>query len=141
MVTKENTIINTIIWRNDKLYMCLLVVCQQSGRKLEGNKKIMENNLDLDEIDRTILRHLRQDARMSLQEMSRQTGISDATIQFRLKRMKAHGVIERFTIATNPVATGYNVTAIMLMQTDSEKHDQAAAALVQIPEITEVVAV
>jgi Lrp/AsnC family transcriptional regulator for asnA, asnC and gidA len=105
---------------------------------LEGNKKIMENNLDLDEIDRTILRHLRQNARMSLQEMSRQTGISDATIQFRLKRMKAHGVIERFTIAANPLATGYSVTAIMLMQTDSEKHDQAAAALVQIPEITEV---
>lgn len=30
------------------------------------------------------------------------------------------------------------VTAIMLVQTDSIRHDQAVAALVQIPEITEV---
>ncbi|RQW77201.1 MAG: Lrp/AsnC family transcriptional regulator [Methanothrix sp.] len=98
----------------------------------------MGNSLALDDVDRTILRMLRQNARMSLQEMSRKTGISDATIQFRLKRMKANGVIEKFTIAANPAATGYAVTAIMLVQTDSEKHDHAMAALAKIPEVTEV---
>lgn len=67
----------------------------------------MGSNLDLDGIDLTILRYLRQNARMSLQEMSRQTGISDATIQFRLKRMKANGAIEKFTIIASPAATGY----------------------------------
>jgi Lrp/AsnC family transcriptional regulator for asnA, asnC and gidA len=98
----------------------------------------MGNSLELDEVDRAILRSLRQNARMSLQEMSRKSGISDATIQFRLKRMKANGVIERFTIAANPAATGYAVTAIMLVQTDTEKHDQTVSALAKIPEITEV---
>ena len=98
----------------------------------------MGNSLELDEVDRAILRSLRQNARMSLQEMSRKSGISDATIQFRLKRMKANGVIERFTITANPAATGYAVTAIMLAQTDTEKHDQAVGALAEIPEITEV---
>ena len=98
----------------------------------------MGNSLDLDEMDRTILRNLRQNARMSLQEMSRKTGISDATIQFRLKRMKANGAIEQFTITANPAATGYIVTAIMLVQTDAERHDGAVEALAAIPEITEV---
>jgi Lrp/AsnC family transcriptional regulator, regulator for asnA, asnC and gidA len=98
----------------------------------------MGNSLELDEVDRTILRMLRQNARMSLQEMSRKTGISDATIQFRLKRMKANGAIERFTVTASPAATGYIVTAIMMVQTNAEKHDQAMAALVEIPEITEV---
>jgi len=98
----------------------------------------MGNSLDLDEVDRAILRNLRENARMSLQEISRRSGISDATIQFRLKRMKANGVVERFTIMANPAATGYAVTAIMLVQTDNERHDQAVAALTQIPEITEV---
>jgi Lrp/AsnC family transcriptional regulator, regulator for asnA, asnC and gidA len=98
----------------------------------------MNNSLELDEVDRTILRMLRQNARISLQEMSRKTGISDATIQFRLKRMKTNGAIEKFTISASPAATGYIVTAIMLVQTDSEKHDQAMAALAKIPEITEV---
>jgi Lrp/AsnC family transcriptional regulator for asnA, asnC and gidA len=75
---------------------------------------------------------------MSLQEMSRKTGTSDATLQFRLKRMKANGVIERFTIIASPSATGFAVTAIILVQTDAEKHDQAMKALIAIPEITEV---
>jgi len=98
----------------------------------------MGNSLNLDEVDRSILRLLRQNARMSLQEMSRQTGISDATLQFRLKRMRANGVIESFTIKANPAATGYIVCAIMLVQTEAERHEQAVAALVKIPEITEV---
>lgn len=98
----------------------------------------MDNNVELDEVDRAILRSLRKNARMSMQEMSRKSGISDATIQFRLKRMKANGVIERFTITANPAATGYAVTAIMLVQTDNEKQDQAVKALAKIPEITEV---
>jgi Lrp/AsnC family transcriptional regulator for asnA, asnC and gidA len=98
----------------------------------------MGNNVDLDEVDRAILRSLRENARMSMQEMSRKSGISDATIQFRLKRMKANGVIERFTITANPAATGYAVTAIMLVQTDNERQDQAVKALAKIPEITEV---
>ena len=98
----------------------------------------MGNSLELDEVDRAILRSLRENARMSLQEISRRSGISDATIQFRLKRMKANGIIERFTITTNPTATGYAVTAIMLVQTDNERHDQTIAALTKIPEISEV---
>jgi len=98
----------------------------------------MSNSVDLDEVDRAILRSLRENGRISLQEMSRRSGISDATIQFRLKRMKANAVIERFTIMANPAATGYSVTAIMLVQTDNVRHDQAVKALAELPEITEV---
>jgi len=92
----------------------------------------------LDDIDLSILRLLRQNSRMSLQEMSRITSISDATIQFRLKRMRANGVIDSFTIIANPAATGYAVTAVVLVQTDTDKHDEAMTALARIPEITEV---
>ncbi len=98
----------------------------------------MGSSVDLDEVDRAILHSLKENARMSLQEISRRSGISDATIQFRLKRMRANGVIERFTIMTNPAATGYAVTAIMLVQTNNERHDQTVRALANIPEITEV---
>ena len=98
----------------------------------------MGNTFDLDNIDLSILRLLRQNARMSLQEMSRRTGISDATIQFRLKRMKANGVIEKFTVTANPAATGYTITAIILVKTDIERHEQAVAALSKLAEVTEV---
>ncbi len=98
----------------------------------------MGNSFDLDKVDRAILGSLRENARMSLQDMSRRSGISDATIQFRFKRLKANSVIERFTIMANPAATGYSVTAIMLVQTDNERHDQVVKALAKVPEITEV---
>ena len=98
----------------------------------------MVGSFELDEVDRIILKSLRENSRMSLQEISRKSGISDATIQFRLKRMKANGVIERFTISANPAATGYVVTAIILVQTDGDRHDQTLMDLARIPEITEV---
>lgn len=98
----------------------------------------MGRTFDIDEVDRTILGSLREDARISLRDMSRRSGISDATIQFRLKRMRANGVIDRFTIMANPAATGYMVTAIILVQTDNERHDQVVEALALVPEITEV---
>lgn len=96
---------------------------------------------DLDEVDSSILRLLRENSRMSYLEMSRRTGISDATIQHRLKRMKEKGVIDRFTIMVNPAATGFTVTSIMLVQTDTEKHDDAKNALAGIPEVSEVYSV
>jgi Lrp/AsnC family transcriptional regulator for asnA, asnC and gidA len=104
----------------------------------EGEIDIKENARNMDEIDRTILMHLRDNSRVSLQEMSRLTGISDSTLQFRLKRLRAKGIIEKFTIMANPAATGYAVTAMVLVQTDTERHDEAKLALAKIPEITEV---
>jgi len=101
----------------------------------------MGNRSDLDEIDSAILEILRKNSRTSFLEMSRITGISDATIQFRVKRMKERGIIERFTIAVNPAASGYEVTAIMLVQIDADKHDNVKSSLSRLPEVSEVYSV
>ena len=101
----------------------------------------MNDSGEIDEVDSSILRLLRQNARMSFTEMSRITGISDATIQNRLKRMRERGIIERLTVIAKPEATGYTVTAIMLVQTDTEKHDEAKQALSALSEVSEVYSV
>ncbi|MCD1295479.1 Lrp/AsnC family transcriptional regulator [Methanocella sp. CWC-04] len=98
----------------------------------------MGSSFDLDEVDYSILRLLKENSRMSYQEMSRNTGIPDATIQHRFKRMKEHGAINKFTIMANNDATGYAVTSIMLIQTDTERHDEAKTALAEFPEVSEV---
>ncbi len=97
----------------------------------------MNNSSDLDETDLSILGLLRENARMSYLEMSRRTGISDATIQHRLKRLREKGDI-KFTVIVDPELTGYNIMAVMLVQTDTEKHDEAKMALAALPEVTEV---
>lgn len=101
----------------------------------------MNSSSELDEVDTSILRLLRKNSRMSYQEMSRKTGISDATIQHRLKRMKERGAINCFTVIANPDMTGFAVTAIMLVQTDTEKHDEAKNALSKLAEVSEVYSV
>jgi Lrp/AsnC family transcriptional regulator for asnA, asnC and gidA len=98
----------------------------------------MGNNSELDDLDLAILKLLRANSRMSYLKMSRATGISDATIQFRLKRMVERGIIDRFTVAINPKACGYNVMAVVLVQTDTNKHENAKHALAEIPEVSEV---
>ncbi len=98
----------------------------------------MGSRPNLDETDLSILRILRENSRASFHEISKLTGIPDATIQFRLKRMKAKEVIDSFTVMANPVATGHSVTAIVLVQTDADKHDDAKAALAKISEVSEV---
>ena len=96
---------------------------------------IMVEISELDEVDRSILKFLRENSRMSMQEMSRLSGIPDATIQFRLKRLKANGIIESFTIEVDPAAFGLDVMAIVLVQTEADKHDEAKMALARLPEI------
>ncbi len=101
----------------------------------------MGNRSKLDETDSTILRLLKKNSRMSFIEISRQLGISDATVQYRIKRLKERDIIEKFTITVDPDAIGYTVAAIMLLQIDADKHDAAKIALSKIPEISEVYSV
>jgi len=100
----------------------------------------MDNSVDLDDTDRTILGLLKQNSRMSYMEMSRLTGIADATIQHRLKRMRERGIV-KFTVMVEPEASGFAVTSVMLVQTDTEKHDEAKKALAELPEVSEVYSV
>lgn len=101
----------------------------------------MSNRSKLDETDSAILKLLKINSRMSFIEMSRQLGVSDATIQFRVRRLKERGIIKKFTIAVDSNAIGYSVAAIMLLQIDADKHDSAKIALSKIPEISEVYSV
>ena len=100
----------------------------------------MDHSMDLDDTDRTILGLLKENSRMSFMEMSRMTGIADATIQHRLKRMRERGIV-KFTVMVEPGATGFEVTSVMLVQTDTEKHDEAKNALAALHEVSEVYSV
>ncbi len=101
----------------------------------------MGSSTDLDEIDLTILRHLKMNSRMRFRELSGLMGISDSTLQFRLKQMIKNDVIDKFTVIVNPAWTRYRVTALVLVQTNTDKHDEAKVALAKLPEISEVYSV
>ncbi len=52
--------------------------------------------MDLDALDRGILRILQEDGRMSYSEMARRLGVPESTIRLRVKKLKERGVIRKF---------------------------------------------
>jgi len=54
--------------------------------------------VQLDDLDREILRLLKEDARMTISEIAEKLGRPESTVHFRIKKLQEKGVIERYTI-------------------------------------------
>ncbi len=52
----------------------------------------------LDDLDRAILRLLKEDARLTISEIAERLGRPESTIHFRIKKLQEKNVIERYTI-------------------------------------------
>jgi Lrp/AsnC family leucine-responsive transcriptional regulator len=71
----------------------------------------MENALD--QLDRSLLRELSRDARLSWRELATMTGVSAPTVRERIRRLEATGVITGFGVELSPKALGYSLEAIV----------------------------
>lgn len=69
----------------------------------------------MDDTDRELLRLLALDARSSIIDLSRALGVSRATVQNRIDRLRASGTIRRFTVELGKNAEGTLVDAIVLI--------------------------
>jgi len=63
----------------------------------------------MDDLDRTLLRILKDNARESFVRMAEVLGTSEGTVRARLKKLQDEGVIKKFTIQT----AGSNVKALI----------------------------
>ena len=72
--------------------------------------------IDLDEIDRKILRELQRDARTSFKRIGDDVGVSEATVFVRVRKLQEKGVLKGFRAVINPKAVGKNLTAIVLVR-------------------------
>ncbi|MGZ4902593.1 MAG: Lrp/AsnC family transcriptional regulator [Halobacteriota archaeon] len=94
----------------------------------------------LDETDLAILQALVKNARITLSKMSEDIGVPDATISHRLKRLERE-VIKGYTVVFDPDAVGLDMTAIIIIQTETEKHSAVKHALADLDEVSEVYSV
>jgi len=72
----------------------------------------------MDERDKSILKCLDRDARMSLTDISKELKIPVTTIKFRIEKLIEDGVIEQFTTLFNPDVLGYQIFAMVTLQTE-----------------------
>ncbi|MDG4647401.1 Lrp/AsnC family transcriptional regulator [Roseibacterium sp. SDUM158017] len=69
----------------------------------------------MDDTDRDILRLLAGDARMSVSVMARRLGLARSTLQARLERLEATGVIEGYTVRLGQSARAGRIRASVLL--------------------------
>jgi len=79
--------------------------------------------------DLLIISHLRQDARISLTQMSRQTRIPVSTIFDKIKHFKETGLIRKNTSIVSFERLGYNTKALVFLSASKEERGQLMDSL------------
>ncbi len=92
---------------------------------------------ELDDIDSRIIHSLVKNARITLSQMSKEIDVPDATISNRLKKLDKT-VIKQYTLKLDLDKFGLKVTAIIIIQTESEKHRNVELKLAKLEEVSEV---
>jgi Lrp/AsnC family leucine-responsive transcriptional regulator len=96
--------------------------------------------MNIDRMDIAILECLQRDARMSLQEVSAQVGLTSSPCWTRIKRMEESGVIAGYSVRVNPEKVGLPDTVIVQVTLDSHSDEalsEFGQALEAIPEVLE----
>jgi len=100
--------------------------------------KVVNQNIEIDGIDKAILRALMNDARTPILEIARQVGISGAAIHQRLRKLEKSGIISGSKFVINPKVLGYTTMAFIGIYLDKAmSNPEAVKQLKKIPEVLE----
>jgi DNA-binding Lrp family transcriptional regulator len=88
---------------------------------------------EVDQVDRQLLDLLRDDGRLSVNELATRVSISRASAYQRLARLRETGVLRRVTIDVDPKRLGLSVTAFILADIDQHKWRDLAGRLIALP--------
>ncbi|MCB0461332.1 MAG: Lrp/AsnC ligand binding domain-containing protein [Flavobacteriaceae bacterium] len=100
--------------------------------------KVINQNVQIDGIDKKILRALMEDARTPVLEIARQVGISGAAIHQRLRKLEKSGLLAGSKFVINPKILGYTTMAFVGIFLDKAmSNPDAVRQLKKIPEVLE----
>ena len=91
---------------------------------------------DLDEIDRTLVRELVADGRVTLAHLAATTGLSVSAVQSRVRRLETRNVVTGYSARVDPEAFGHMLSAfVAITPLDPSQPDDAPTRLEHIAEI------
>ena len=93
--------------------------------------------MTIDDISRVILGRLAANARVSMSELAKELNCSVSTIHKRIKQLESGGIIEQFTILTNPELTG-NITAFIGVVIEDRDTEEVMDDLIGRSDILEI---
>ena len=92
----------------------------------------------VDELDARILRLLTDEPRVGVLEASRRLDVARGTVQARLDKLMATGVVRTLAPSIDPASMGYRVTAFATLEIRQGGRESVAEHLARIPEVLEV---
>jgi len=92
----------------------------------------------IDEVDRRLIGLLRSNAREPAAALAKKLKVSRGTVQNRIAKLQAGGVVRGFTIRTSGGAEANRVRAIMCIAIEGEKSAKVVRALRGFPEVENV---
>ena len=96
--------------------------------------------VQIDQLDRKILREMQQDASQSLDEIARKVGSSKTPVWTRIRKMREAGIIGQQTVMLDAEALGLEACFFVLVRTSEHEADwqgKFLAALRARPEVME----
>jgi DNA-binding Lrp family transcriptional regulator len=92
----------------------------------------------MDDLDHKLLGLLRADARDSAASLAKKLKVSRGTVQNRIARLQAGGVIQAFTVRTRAELENNRVRAIMTIAIEGERSRAVTQALRGLPEVAAI---
>ncbi|WP_235737818.1 Lrp/AsnC family transcriptional regulator [Nocardioides alcanivorans] len=97
----------------------------------------------MDQLDVTLIDLFAEEPRVGVLEASRRLGVARGTVQARLDRLAAAGIVTGWGPDLDPGALGYPVTAFLTLEirqgedAPGSGHDRVAGHLAAVPEVIE----
>jgi DNA-binding Lrp family transcriptional regulator len=89
----------------------------------------------MDDMDRTILGLLSADARMSVATLARRLKVARSTVQARLERLEASGIIAGYTLKLGEAARAARIRATILLTIEPRAQAAILSRLKSVPEV------
>ncbi len=94
--------------------------------------------MKLDKLDLQLLHILEKDSSIPLVMIAESLQVTEGTVRNRIRRLRRTGVIKRFTISIDSVATGRNIIAFILLNTVPGRLVEVAKKLSALEAVNEV---
>lgn len=99
----------------------------------------MNQNLEIDSLDRQILSILMRDATVPYTEIAKELIISGGTVHVRMKKLTEMGVVVGSNLIINPARIGYDICAFLGIYLEKgSEYNRVVNEMKEIPEIVEL---
>ena len=94
--------------------------------------------MDLDDLDRTILRELMADARQSFRDLAKKSHASVVTVAQRVRKMEKAGIIKGYSVQVSPQTLGFEITTVTEVTVSKGRVVDVEGEIAKLPHVCAV---